>query len=517
MPPSPPPDPQLLGPLLAQLRLARGWSQLRVAGELCAASGVPTLSRHEVSRWERQLRLPGDFWLGWLAVVLAVPVDLLAAAAARTRSLSPPPAFGGSRPRAALLALAQRWLADPHAVLLPGAPASPVDRDGSGGAGWAGSGDPPRPAPSRPPGQRSPTGPALPASGVPDSGPPKPGPPDSGPSGPEPSDSWPSGPHPAGPGRLAELRRLDDLVGGADLAGFGAYRLGRAVRALSGCGPARRRRLLPELAESAQFAGWLAADAGDAAGALDAYRLALRAAASAGDPALAGHVLGSASHLLAGVGDPEGALLLARTAYAGARRAASPGLRALLLHRVALAAALGNRAGAARQALDAARRVTGAPEPGQEPPWLYWLDGPELAAMAGRTLVALGRPRPAETPLHAVRRRSPRTSAIYGGWLARGYLQLGEVERACAVAGEALLDAIRAGSPRALGQLTEVRRRLAAYGDEPAVRRYRALTAAATAYLPRSGPPPRPAGRRDRVRPAARRAPGGATGPIPTG
>ncbi|MEW2377716.1 transcriptional regulator [Micromonospora sp. NPDC047812] len=452
MTPPPPPGPQLLGPLLAQLRLARGWSQLRVAAELCAASGVPTLSRHEVSRWERQLRVPGEFWLGWLAVVLAVPVDLLVTAAARTRSLGPPPAFGGSRPRAALLALAQRWLADPRAVLLPGAPIRHADRDDG-----------------------------------------------------------------AGPVRLAELRRLDDLVGGADLAGLGAYRLGRAVRALSGCAPSARPRLLPELAESAQLAGWLAADAGDAAGALHAYRLALRAAATAGDPALGGHVLGSASHLLTGVGDPEGALVLARTAYAGARRSASPGLRALLLHRVALAAALGGRAGAARQALDAARRVTGAPEPGREPPWLYWLDGPELAAMTGRALVALGRPLPAEAPLHAVRRRGPRTAAIYGGWLARGYLQLGEVERACAVAGEALLDAVRAGSPRALGQLAEVRRRLAGHGDEPVVRRYRALAAAAAPYLPRPGPSPGPAGRRARTGRAARRPPGGATGSAPTG
>ncbi|MER7475723.1 hypothetical protein, partial [Micromonospora sp. NPDC000018] len=352
-----------------------------------------------------------------------------------------------------LLALAERWLVDPRAALLPGPPARPTDDRGD-----------PETSPARPPAQPVP---------------------------------------------LAELRRLDDLAGGADLAGLGAYRLGRAVRALAGCGPAARHRLLPELAESAQLAGWLAADAGDVAGALDAYRLALRAAATAGDPALAGHVLGSASHLLAGAGDPEGALVLARTAYAGARPWATPGLRALLLHRVALAAAVGGRAGAARQALGAARRVTGAPEPGREPPWLYWLDGPELAAMTGRTLVALGRPRPAEAPLHAVRQPGrPRTSAIYGGWLARGYLQLGEVERACAVAGEALLDAVRAGSPRALGNLAEVRRWLARHGDEPAVRRHRALVATAGPFLPRPGAPPGPGGRRGGpATRAARRAP----------
>ncbi|MET7749945.1 hypothetical protein [Micromonospora sp. NPDC005367] len=46
---SPPDDPLLFGPLLTQLRLARGWSQRRIAAELCAAAGIPTLSRHEVA------------------------------------------------------------------------------------------------------------------------------------------------------------------------------------------------------------------------------------------------------------------------------------------------------------------------------------------------------------------------------------------------------------------------------------------------------------------------------------
>jgi hypothetical protein len=43
---APPPS---FGPLLAHLRLRRGWSQLRLAEHLCAASCVPTVSRHEVS------------------------------------------------------------------------------------------------------------------------------------------------------------------------------------------------------------------------------------------------------------------------------------------------------------------------------------------------------------------------------------------------------------------------------------------------------------------------------------
>ncbi|MEH0937342.1 transcriptional regulator, partial [Micromonospora sp. CPCC 205543] len=318
-----------------------------------------------------------------------------------------------------------------------------------------------------------------------------------------PGDPTPGPAEPPGAGGLAALRRLDDLAGGGDLAPTAAYRLRWTVRALSGAGPAARRRLLPVLAETAQLAGWLHADAGDPAAGLDAYRLGLRAAAAARDPAFAGHVLGSASHLLAGAGDPEGALLLARTGYAGARRTASAGLRALLLHRVALAAALGGRARAARQALDAARHAADAVRPGTEPPWLYWLDDVELAAMRGRTLVALGRPAPAVPLLRAVRDAGrPRSAAIYGGWLARGLLQLGEVEQACAVAGAAVLDAVRAGSARAVTPLAELERRLRAHRTEPAVRRYATLLGDARRFLPR-GPAAAPG------RPGTTRRPGG--------
>ncbi|MFI6129074.1 helix-turn-helix domain-containing protein [Micromonospora sp. NPDC051141] len=98
MSPSPPSGPRQLGPLLAELRAARGWSQQRIAAELCAAAGVPTLTRHEVSRWERQLRLPGDFWSVWLARVLGVPGELITEAAARSRRLRRGPAGGRPEP-----------------------------------------------------------------------------------------------------------------------------------------------------------------------------------------------------------------------------------------------------------------------------------------------------------------------------------------------------------------------------------------------------------------------------------
>jgi transcriptional regulator with XRE-family HTH domain len=74
-----------LGATLVRLRQRKGYSQLRVAEGLCGASGVTTVTRHEISRWERQERIPSAFWLRWLAEVLEVPMTELEAAAAETR------------------------------------------------------------------------------------------------------------------------------------------------------------------------------------------------------------------------------------------------------------------------------------------------------------------------------------------------------------------------------------------------------------------------------------------------
>jgi transcriptional regulator with XRE-family HTH domain len=105
--PAAPPE-ESLGPLLAQLRAERGLSQLRLAERLCAAATVPTVSRHEVSRWEREERVPGPFWLGWLAAVLEVPARRLAAARlvavrrgrGRAAARAAPPAGTGRATRA---------------------------------------------------------------------------------------------------------------------------------------------------------------------------------------------------------------------------------------------------------------------------------------------------------------------------------------------------------------------------------------------------------------------------------
>ena len=68
--------PEPLPAMLRRLRTSRGWSQARVAAALCEASGHPTVTRNDVSRWERGKRVP-RFWLPYLARVFDLPREQL--------------------------------------------------------------------------------------------------------------------------------------------------------------------------------------------------------------------------------------------------------------------------------------------------------------------------------------------------------------------------------------------------------------------------------------------------------
>jgi transcriptional regulator with XRE-family HTH domain len=468
-------DPEGIGAVLTRLRLARGYSQLRLAERLCVVAGTPTVTRHEVSRWEREERVPGPFWLSWLAVVLDTTLPELEAAVATGRREPPgarrpaadqhrlwrPPSAGellaglGHATGNDLRELAHAWLAGPPELSPePGIPTGP-----------AGRAEPERlPVPSGPPPVPG-SGAALDRLEV----------------------------------RLCELRRMDDLIGGIDLVSLIDRELRAAIGVLQAAGGSRSRlRALLLVGQFAQLTGWVHADAGDPAGARRAYRIALRAAAAGGDRQFAGHVLGCLSHLVLADGDPHQALLLAHTARSGASPGASAFTRALLLQRVALAAAACGERREGHAALAAAERAADRSRPEREPPWLYWLDSPEQSAMIGRCLIALGRSLRGTRQLSIPRRPTgPRTAALYAAWLARGYLELGEVEVACRVAMRGLRNAIRAGSARAATGLRQLHPLLLRHSDVPAVRNYQRLVTAVAELLPAPVPPARgPAGTR---------------------
>jgi transcriptional regulator with XRE-family HTH domain len=67
-----------IGANIRRLREQRGWSQARLAREVCRTAQVQgePVGRQEISRWETGKRKPRE-WLPFLAAALAVPVEAL--------------------------------------------------------------------------------------------------------------------------------------------------------------------------------------------------------------------------------------------------------------------------------------------------------------------------------------------------------------------------------------------------------------------------------------------------------
>lgn len=78
---------EVIGDLIAAVRRANGWSQNDLADRLNLASGEVTLTRSEISRWERGTRVPQSFWGKWIAAVAGIPLDRVQAAGAAARQL----------------------------------------------------------------------------------------------------------------------------------------------------------------------------------------------------------------------------------------------------------------------------------------------------------------------------------------------------------------------------------------------------------------------------------------------
>ncbi|HWD04271.1 MAG TPA: helix-turn-helix transcriptional regulator [Amycolatopsis sp.] len=236
--------------------------------------------------------------------------------------------------------------------------------------------------------------------------------------------------------RVVELRHLDDVIGGGDLAPVVRRELADAEQVVDEASydTATGRRLLTAVGELAQLAGWVASDAGQYAEAQHVYLAGVSAARDAGDRALAGQLLSSLAYQMANVGDPADAALLARSAVAGAHDA-TPVVRALLLERVAWASARSRDAEGTRRTLDAVDDAYAARTPGvEEPEWVYWLDRNEIDVMAGRCLVELGDPTRAEPLItHAVAAYAPehiREVALYRTWIAEAYARSGNLDAA---------------------------------------------------------------------------------------
>lgn len=263
--------------------------------------------------------------------------------------------------------------------------------------------------------------------------------------------------------RVIELRHLDDYVGGDDLAPAVEQELRQTSRVVSGASYSEPvgRRLLVSVGELAQLAGWTASDAGKYGAAQRLYLSGVDAAQAAEDKPLAANLLSSLSYQIANIGDPRDALLLARSAVKGAG-GATPTVKALLLERVAWAAARSGDADKADRTVDAVddayenrRSDDGDPE------WVYWLDRLEINTMAARIAVELGRPERAAMLLAPVLESydvsHARESALYWASLAEAYVRAGDLDAARDAIDTAERFADSVASHRASDRIAQVR------------------------------------------------------------
>ncbi|MFG1654369.1 helix-turn-helix domain-containing protein [Micromonospora sp. NPDC049275] len=264
--------------------------------------------------------------------------------------------------------------------------------------------------------------------------------------------------------RVIELRHRDDVVGSRELLPVVRAELDAVCRLADEavCTDRLGTRLHVVIAELAQLVGWIASDAGHYRHAEQAYLTGAAAADTAGDRVLGGQLLSSLAYQITNIGKREDGLLIAKTAVAGATDA-TPVARALLLERLAWAAARCHDSDTCRRTLDAVDDAYDQCSPGiTEPEWVYWLNRAEIDVMAARCHIQLGQPAAAEPLLtRALADYNPdhvREVGLYQTWLAEGYARTGNHDAARHILDQINTSAVDAGSVRLQRRIDAVTR-----------------------------------------------------------
>ncbi|GFE25752.1 Tat pathway signal protein [Streptomyces nigrescens] len=231
-----------------------------------------------------------------------------------------------------------------------------------------------------------------------------------------------------------------------------------------------RREMFSAASELAYLAGWTAFDNAQHSVAQPYFTIAVKLAARADDPPMAGHVLRAMAHQALELGHPQQALGLASASVEGKRyRFASPREKALLgvVHARSLAAT-----GARKAAAVALRRaeddLAGAGPGIEEPNRTFFFSEASLAHETARTLQAAGDVAGALREFRrSVRTRNGaafgRTHAVTLGLLGQVQAERGSIEEACATWSRALdsMDGIHSGRTRQT--VVDMRRALSPY------------------------------------------------------
>ncbi len=371
---------------------------------LCAVSGTQSLTRNEVSRWERGGRIP-ESWLPFIAETLRAPLGELERAAAYARGEMDGPPFGA----AAVLC-----------ELIP-------------------PGDPLAPLASR-------TGRRIGSDDVASLA-----------------------------ARVHGFRLADDVLTGGDLVAPVFRELNAAIQLYreSTHTEAVGSKLLAQIGELAQIAGWIASDAGQHEKAERVYRIGIEAARQAGDGPLVAHLAGSLAYQLSNTGHERAGLDLARAALDEGGPDAPSRARALFFDRVAWAHTCAGEAQPAMQALEQAHdALTEADD--DAPQWAYWVSTEELEVMDARVFTELHRPLRAVPLLTDVLSRYDATHArevaLYRSWLAVALADANEPERAAEEARRVISASADMTSDRTVSRARVVLQRLGDFEKVPEVR-----------------------------------------------
>jgi tetratricopeptide (TPR) repeat protein len=246
--------------------------------------------------------------------------------------------------------------------------------------------------------------------------------------------------------RTARLRRLDDILGGAETYPRYAAELRATVDLADKAtySDATGRALMGVVAEQAHQAGWAAFDAGWHAPARRHFKDGLTAASDAGDTSLIANSLAFLAYQKVSTGQPGAAEADASCRVADSTETPRP-VQALLRERAAWAHAVAGDARTAEASLELAREALGERgAPG--PDWAVWVDQTELQIMTGRCWSALGNPARAIPALTDALGRyddtHARDKALYLTWLADAHIDDDDIDQAAAVARRAVaLDA----------------------------------------------------------------------------
>ncbi|MFY1595087.1 Tat pathway signal protein [Micromonospora sp. WMMD737] len=231
-----------------------------------------------------------------------------------------------------------------------------------------------------------------------------------------------------------------------------------------------RRDMFTAASELSYLAGWMAFDNGEHNVAQHYFNVAVKLAAEADNPALAGHVLRAMAHQAIDLGHQKRALKLASASVDGERyTAASPRERALLgvVYARALAAN-GEKQGAARALLRAENDLAAANSGDDEPGRVFFFGEASLAHETACALRDTGDLAGATNQFRrSVKKRKAstfaRTHAVTLGYMGAIQARQGEIEEACATWSRSLdaMDGVRSGRTRQVA--AEMRAALSPY------------------------------------------------------